>query len=145
MIFRSMTEISWFEKRFMHSHAFTNWLCIVMLQQKLQLPTAWIYQKQIINELFLYNIPQHYVKERVNLPQSWLYKDGSMYTAFPTAASASIQAAADDRRSSYDPTANSIRNAFMRIRASTLLYHSLVRTYNVKDKFSFKNSKHRAI
>jgi hypothetical protein len=41
--------------------------------------------------------------------------EGSMYTAFPAAAAASvsIQAAADDRRSSDDPTANSIQNAYI--------------------------------
>jgi hypothetical protein len=39
--------------------------------------------------------------------------EGSMYAAFPAAAAASvsIQAAADDRRSSDDSTANSIQNA----------------------------------
>lgn len=54
--------------------------------------------------------------------------------ALPTAASASTDAAADKRRSSYDPPTNSMRKALIRIRARTLVYHCLVRTSKSEDK-----------
>lgn len=64
-----------------------------------------------------------------------------MYTAFPTATSDSTDAAADARKSSYDPIANSIRNAFIRILAKTLTYHSSFRTVlKQQQKYRQQNS-----
>ena len=52
--------------------------------------------------------------------------------ALPTAASAFTDDDADSKRSSYDPPTNSMRNALIRIRARTPIYHSLVKTRKVK-------------
>lgn len=52
--------------------------------------------------------------------------------ALPTAPSASTEAAAEERRSSYDSQANSTLKALMRIRANTPVYHCLVRTIKSK-------------
>jgi hypothetical protein len=51
----------------------------------------------------------------------------------PTDASHDTEAAAEDKRSSYVLATSSMRNAFMRILANTLMYHSLVKTNFVKD------------
>lgn len=57
--------------------------------------------------------------------------------AFPTAASASTDAAAEERRFSYDPTGSSIRKALIRSRAKTPVYHSSVRTNKSKKQQNF--------
>lgn len=52
--------------------------------------------------------------------------------ALPTAASAFTDDDADNKRSSYDPPTNSMRNALIRIRARTSMYHCLVKTRKPK-------------